>query len=99
MHKRFRVAAKVVGRQHDPQRAFDGPARIGQERRDAMQRLVFFGVEHMQNSACQQGMGRFLPVVAPLAGAVGIDQDIGDVLDIAHLGRTLAHFEQRIEPR
>ena len=43
-------------------------------------------------------MTRLLPVIAPFEGALGIDQDVGDVLDIADFLFTSPHFEQRIEP-
>ena len=36
-------------------------------------------------------------MVAPVARAFGIDQDVGDVLHVAHLVLAAAHFEQRIE--
>ncbi len=35
-------------------------------------------------------------MIAPLEGAFGIDQDVGDVLDVAHLGVAAPHFEQRV---
>jgi len=38
-----------------------------------------------------------LPMVAPVAGAFGIDQDVGDVLDVADLVLAAAHFEERVE--
>jgi hypothetical protein len=36
-------------------------------------------------------------VVAPLACTLGVDQDIGDVLDVPHLMGTFAHLDQRVE--
>ena len=36
-------------------------------------------------------------MIAALAGALGIDQNVGDVLHIANFARALAHLEQRIE--
>src|SRR5215475_13621479 len=43
-------------------------------------------------------MRGLLPVIAPLASALLINEDVGDVLHVSHLMRALAHFEQRIEP-
>jgi len=43
------------------------------------------GVEHVQDGADQQRMVGLLLVVSPLQRALRIDQDIGDVLQIAHL--------------
>ena len=53
----------------------------------------------MQDGAGQQGVCRLVPVVAPLAHPFRIDQDVGDVLDIAHLVRTLAHLKEWVEAR
>ena len=73
--------------------------RAGSARKVATRASVFsvFGVEHVQDGADQQGVRGLLPVVAPLARAFGIDQDVGDVLHVAHLVRAAAHFEQRVE--
>jgi hypothetical protein len=38
-------------------------------------------------------------MVTLLEAALGIDQDVGDVLDIAHFADPAAHFEQRIVMR
>ena len=92
-----RVGAEMIGGQHHAQRALDRARRIGQKGGDARQRLVVLGVEHMQDGADQQGMGGLLPMVAPLARAFRIDQDVGDVLHVAHLVLALAHLEQWIE--
>ena len=97
MRQRRLVGAEVVGGQHDPERAQDRARRIGEEGGDAGQRLLLFGVEHVQDGAGQQRMRRLLPVVAPLLGAFRVDQDVGDVLHVAHLLRALAHLEQRVE--
>ena len=64
---------------------------------DAGQRLFLLGVEHVQDGAGQQGVSRLVPVIAAVAGAFGINEDVGDVLHIAHFLRALAHFQQRIE--
>ena len=76
--------------------ALDRPLRIGQEGRDAGERLVLLGIENMQDGADQQRVAGLLPVVAAFQRAFGIDQDVGDVLDVAHLMLAAAHLEQRI---
>ena len=75
--------------------ATDRPGSV----RHARQRLLALGVEHVQDGAGQQRVGGLVPVIAPLARPFRIDQDVGDVLDIAHLVRALAHLQQRIEAR
>jgi hypothetical protein len=57
--------------------------RIGEERRDAGERLVLLGIENMEDRADQQGVAGLLPMVALFEAAFGIDQDVGDVLDVA----------------
>jgi hypothetical protein len=47
----------------------------------------------MQDGADQQRVRGLLPVVAPLECTLGIDQDIADVLRIAHFVHTAPHFE------
>ena len=69
---------------------------VGQEVGDAGERLVGFGVEHMEDRADQERVAGLLPVIAPFQRALGIDQDIGDVLDVAHFGVAAPDFEQRI---
>ena len=44
-------------------------------------------------------MSALLPVVAHLQPAFWIDQDVGNVLDIADLAVTAPHFKQWIERR
>ena len=78
------------------QRVLEGALRIGQEGRDAGQRLFFLGVEDMQDGADQQRVAGLLPMDSPFQRAFRIDQDVGDVLDIADLVRPLAHFQQRV---
>src|SRR3546814_14102242 len=41
-------------------------------------------------------MAGLFPMVAAFERALGIDQDVGDVLDVAHLVGSAANFEQRI---
>ena len=89
----------MVGRHHVPEGGFKGPLRVGHEGRHPRQRFVLLGIEDMEDRADQKRMAGLLPMIAPLQGAFRIDQDIGDVLHIAHLVRSLAHFEQRVVAR
>jgi len=50
----------------------------------------------MKNDADQQRVTGLLPMAAPFQRAFGIDQDVGDVLNVANLIRPFAHFEQRL---
>ncbi|MCG8597168.1 MAG: hypothetical protein MI785_22750 [Kiloniellales bacterium] len=50
MDFRFVRRPEMIGGQHDPQRAFERPAGIGQEFRDAPQRLFLLGVEDVQSA-------------------------------------------------
>ena len=72
--------------------------RCGSERKLATpaQRLVRLGVEHVQDGADQQRVAGLLPVIAPLQRAFRVDQDVGDVLDVADLPFAAADLEQRI---
>src|SRR3546814_10904379 len=38
-------------------------------------------------------------MVAPFKGAFGIDQDVGDILDVADFVDAAAHFQQRVVAR
>ena len=73
-----------------------GARGIGQEIGDAGERLVGLGVENMEDRADQERVAGLFPMIAAFERAFGIDQDIGDVLDVAHLGVAAADFEQRI---
>ena len=57
---------------------------------------VGLGVENVQDGADQQRVAGLLPVIAPLKGTLRIDQDVGDVLDVAHLVRSFAHLQERV---
>jgi hypothetical protein len=48
----------------------------------------------MQDRADQQSERSLFPVVAPLQHAFGIDQDISDVLHLAHFMRAAPDFQQ-----
>jgi hypothetical protein len=91
--------AEVRRRHHRRQGRLDRPPRIGEEIGDAGQRLVRLGVEHVQDGADEQRMARLLPVVPLLERPFRIDQDVGDVLDIAHFPFAAADLDQRIVGR
>jgi hypothetical protein len=88
--------AQVRRGHHPVQGQLEGARWIGKEVGNAAQGLVLAGVEHVQDGADQQRMAGLLPVVAPLQRAFWIDQDIGDVLYVAHLVGATAHFQQRV---
>ena len=93
MHAAF---AEMRRRHHRAQRRLDRATRVGEEVGDASERLVRLGVEHVQDRADQQRVAGLLPVVPPLQRALGIDQDVGDVLDVADFPFAAADLEQRI---
>ena len=84
------------GLHHRIECRFDRAPGVGQERGHASKGLVGFGVKDMQDGPDQQGMTGLFPVIAPLKTAFGIDQDVGDVLDVADLPFTAPNLEQRI---
>ena len=88
--------AEMIGRHHPAQRVREGTLRIGEEGRDTRERLLFLRVEDMQDGADEQRVAGLLPMVAAFERAFGIDQDVGDVLDVADLVRALPHLEQRV---
>jgi hypothetical protein len=96
---RMRAIAQV-GRGHHPvQGQLERAGRIGQEVGDAAQRLVFARVEHMQDGPDQQRVRSLFPMVALLQRAFGIDQNVRDVLHVAHFMRAAPHLQQRVVGR
>ncbi len=95
----MRYISKMPRGHHPMQRQLERASRVTEEVRHAAQRLVLSRVEHMQDRADQQRMTGLLPVVALLQRPFGIDQDIGDVLHVAHLVRAAPHFQQRVVGR
>ncbi len=91
--------AQMRGLHHGAQRGIHRALRIGQEFGHTCQGLVGFGVKHMQDGAHQQRMAGLFPMVALVETAFRIDEDVGDVLDVAHLPLAAAHFQQRIVGR
>jgi hypothetical protein len=90
------LVPQMPGRLHAAQRRDDRSPRIGEKGCHARQRLVLLGIEDMEDRADEQGMTRLLPMVAFLEAAFGVDEDIGDILDIAHFPFAAAHFEQGV---
>ena len=81
-------------RHHRAQRRLDRSLWIGQEISDAGEGLVFLGIEHMQDGADEQRVARLFPVVSFLQCAFGIDQHVGDVLDVSDFPLAAADLEQ-----
>ena len=74
----------------------DSIGRFGQEGGDAGERLVGLGIEDVQDSADEKRVTGLLPVVPLFERPFGIDQDVGDVLNVANLPFSAADLEQRI---
>lgn len=89
-------ASQMIGGHHRAKGRGERSLGIGQEGRDPGQCLVRVGVEDVEDGADQQRMAGLLPMVAPFQRPFGIDQNIGDILDIADFAGPAADFEQRI---
>ncbi|CRX12436.1 hypothetical protein PAERUG_P64_East_of_England_6_01_14_03954 [Pseudomonas aeruginosa] len=96
---RMRPIAEVRRGHHAVQGQLERTGRVGQEVGDAAQRLVFARVEHMQDGPDQQRVAGFFPMISLLQRALGIDEDVGDVLHVAHFMRAAPHFQQRVVGR
>src|SRR3546814_1810608 len=79
-----------------PKSGHERPLWIGQESRDARQRLFLLGVKDMKDCADQKGVRRFFPVVPTFQRPFGIDQNVGDVLNVADLVVAAPNLQQRI---
>jgi hypothetical protein len=89
----------VLRGHHPVQGQLERAGRVGQEVGDAAQRLVLARVEHMQDGADQQRVRSLLPMVALLQRAFGIDQNVRDVLHVAHFMRAAPNLQQRVVGR
>jgi hypothetical protein len=93
MHARL---AEVWRRHHRAQRRLDRSSRVGEEARDTRQGLVRLGVEHVEDRTDEEGVAGLFPMIAFLQGTFRVDQDVGDVLNIANFPLTATDLEQRI---
>ena len=81
---------------HGGECGFDRALGIGQESGDAGERLVFLSIEDMEDGTDQERVAGLLPVIAFFERAFGIHEDVGDVLDVAHLPLAAANLKERI---
>lgn len=88
--------SQVRGLHHRRKRRFYRALGIGEEGRDAGQRLVLLGVENMQDRADQQRVTGLLPMVPLLQAPFRIDENVGDVLHVANLPFAAADFQKRV---
>ena len=95
----MRPIAEVRRGHHPVQRQLEGAGRVGEEVGDAAQRLVFARVEHMQDGPDQQRVRSLFPVIALLQRTFGINQNVRDVLHVAHLMRAVSYLQQRVVGR
>ncbi len=99
-HHRMDAGGAQVGRgHHRAQGGLDRAARIAEEIGDAGQGLVGLGVEDVEDGADQEGVAGLFPVVPFLQRSFWVDQDVRDVLDVAHLPLALSHLQQRVVGR
>ncbi|MCY1168247.1 hypothetical protein D9M73_82350 [compost metagenome] len=89
----------MIGRHHPLERRHERTLRVGQEGCHAGERLLFLGIEDMQDRPDQQRMAGFLPMVAAFERPFRVDQDIGDILDVADLVLAAADLQQRVVMR
>jgi len=94
-----RPVAQMRGTHHRRERRLDWALRVGEKRRDTGERLVDLGVEDMEDRADQQRMAGLLPMVPAFELALGVDEDVGDVLDVAHFAVAAPDLQQRIVGR
>lgn len=63
---------------------------------NARQCFIGLCIEHMEDGTDEQSMAGLFPVITLLEATFGIDQHVGNILDVAYLQDTAAHFEQRV---
>ena len=88
----------MLGGQQHFEAQVDRAVGAREEVRAAGQRLLLLRVENMQDEPDQERMRGAVPVVAD-AVAVRVDEDIGDVLRVAHFLIAHPDLEQRVVPR
>ena len=86
-------------RHHRTQGGFDRALWIGQEVGDPGQRLVRLGIEDVEDGADEERMAGLFPMIAPFERSFRIDQDVGDILDVADLPFAATDFQQGIVGR
>src|SRR3546814_9001098 len=94
---RMRPIAEVRRGHHPVQGQLERAGRVGQKVGDAAQRLVFARVEDMQDGPDQQRVRGLFPMVALLQRSFGIDQNVRDVLHVAHFMRAARSEEHTSE--
>jgi len=75
---------------------FNRAPRIGEETGDAGERLVPHGVENVEDGADQKRVAGLLPMVSLFETALGVDQDVGDVLDVPDFPFAAADLQRRL---
>src|SRR3546814_15766359 len=86
----------MVGAHHSLERRGERALRIGEEGGDPRERLFFLGVENVQNRTDEQRVAGFLPVISALERPFRIDENIGDILNVANLVLAATDLEQRV---
>ena len=99
MNERPARDSKMVGGHHRPKSGCERPPGIGEEGRDPRQAFLLLGVKDVEDRADQQRMGGLLPMIAPLERTFRIDEDIGDILDVADLMIPAANLKQGVVAR
>ena len=91
--------AEMIGGHHAFERGNKRALRIGEERRDPGERFFLLGVENMEDGSDEEAVAGLLPMVAAFERAFGIDENVGDVLDIADFVGAATDLEQRVVMR
>jgi len=78
------------------QRRLDRSLGVGQKIGDAGERLVGFRIEDVQNGADKQRVAGLLPVISAFQRTFGVNENVGDILNITHLGGPASHLQQWI---
>ena len=91
--------AKMLRRHHCAKRGLDRTFRVGQKARDPGKRLVLLRIENVKDGSNEQGVAGLLPVVPPFQRPLGIDEHVGDILDVANLPFPSSYFQERIVGR
>ena len=74
----------------------DRPLRVGEQFRDARERLLPFRIERPQHDGDEQLESAELPVASLAQGAFGIDQHVGEDLGVANFSIAAPDLRQRI---